>query len=71
MELTSKTKSVAVVIAYSILAKLIVCFQKDGRDHYAKIDEISINNGVITYSDSDGSGSISMDKIQGVMYNDK
>lgn len=50
---------------------MIVCFQKDGRDHYAKIDEISINSGVITYRDSDGSGSISMDKIQGVMYNDK
>lgn len=71
MKFTSKTKSVTGVFAYSILAKLIVCFQKDVRDHYAKIDGISINSGVITYSDSDGSGSISMDKIQGVMYNDK
>lgn len=46
----------------------IVCFQKNGRDHYAKINGININGGVIKYIDSDGSGSISMDQIQGVMY---
>lgn len=45
-----------------------VCFQKNGKDHYAKIDEIKINSGVVKYIDSDGGGSISMVQIQGVMY---
>ena len=48
----------------------IVCFQKEGQDHYAKYDGID-KEGRVKYYDSDGYGSIDPKEVEGVMYDDK
>ncbi len=48
----------------------IVCFQKEGQDHYAKYDGID-KKGRVKYYDSDGYGSIDPKEVEGVMYDNK
>lgn len=53
----------------------IVCFQKEGKDHYAKIDRIDIKKGEVVYTDSETnreekSGRVSINQVEGVMYYD-
>lgn len=47
----------------------IVCFQKKGKGHYAKIDRI--RNNKVEYVDSEGTGSVNINEIDGVMYYEK
>lgn len=49
----------------------IACFQKEGKDHYAKINSIDAKAGVVRYTDSDGDNVIDINKLEGVMYYDK
>ena len=49
----------------------IACFQKEGKDHYAKINSIDAKAGVVRYIDSEGENVIDINKLEGVMYYDK
>lgn len=49
----------------------IVCFQKDGQGHYAKVDRTNMKTGKISYTDSTGAHEVDIDKIEGVLYYDK
>lgn len=49
----------------------IACFQKEGKDHYAKIDNVDTSKGIVKYTDSKGEGqTIDIDKLDGIMYYD-
>lgn len=49
----------------------IVCFQKDGQGHYAKVDRTNMKTGKVFYTDSTGTHEVEMDQIEGVLYYDK
>ena len=51
----------------------IACFQKEGKDHYAKIDRVDVKKGEFIYTDSDTErtgkkGKVSINQLEGVMY---
>lgn len=49
----------------------IVCFQKDGKGHYAKVNFTNVKAGKVSYTDSTGTHEVEMGKIEGVLYYDK
>ena len=49
----------------------IACFQKDGKEHYARITWVSTKKSKVHYVDSEGPGTIDMNELDGVMYYQK
>ena len=49
----------------------IVCFQKDGDAHYAKVNRTNVKTGKISYTDSTGTHEVEIDSVEGVLYYEK